>query len=219
MRTTDNYYYSITNYILKEALSQADLLTSDNKLKNVKDKSRVGLAIGSMIAHIGQMEEFRGELDAGRWLPLSPYGYISQIMKEYEIEGYQGSNANACSATLILVGDAYRMIRDGYQDIILAGGMDINVNAQSHIAFDRVGAVAKSYDDPRSAVRPFDEDRSGTCPGDGGAIMVVESLEHAKARGANILAEVVGYDTASYGGDLFKPSERGIQKIVSSTLY
>jgi len=163
-----------------------------------------------MIGHVIQVMHGNEQISKGDWLPLTPYGFISQIMKEYGMEGYQGSNGNACSATLILVGDAYRLIKDGYQDIIVAGGIDTNVGHPSHVAFDRVGAVANKYEDAGQAVMPFDEHRSGTVPGDGGAMLVVESLESAQRRGANILCEIKGYDTATYGGDLFKPSEKGI---------
>jgi len=101
----------------------------------------------------------------------------------------------------------------------VTGGIDTNVGNSSHIAFDRVGAVATNYEDPCEAVRPFDENRSGTVPGDGGAMLVVESLESAKSRGANILCEIKGFDTATYGVDLFKLSEKGIQKIITSALF
>lgn len=100
------------------------------------------------------------------------------------------------------------MIRDGLQDMILAGGaQEVNVYAMS--SFDALGTFSARLDNPTAASRPFDKDRDGLVPSGGAAALVLEDYEHAVARGANILAEVVGYGFSSNGGGISSPSDKG----------
>ncbi|MDY6028567.1 MAG: beta-ketoacyl-[acyl-carrier-protein] synthase family protein, partial [Prevotella sp.] len=106
------------------------------------------------------------------------------------------------------IGLAYLLIKQGLQDIILCGGaQEINKYAMS--SFDALGAFSKRMDEPSKASRPFDKDRDGLIPSGGAAALVLESYDHAIARGATILAEVCGYGFSSNGGGISQPSDDG----------
>lgn len=126
--------------------------------------------------------------------------------------GFRGVNftvSAACASGSHSIGLAYMMIRQGMQDIILAGGAQ-ECNYFSMASFDAINAFSIRTDEPQKASRPFDRDRDGLVPSGGAAALVIEELEHAKARGANILAEVVGYGVSSNGGGgISHPSDEG----------
>ena len=100
------------------------------------------------------------------------------------------------------------MIKQGLQDMVLCGGAQ-ETNYYSMASFDALGAFSIRMDEPTKASRPFDRDRDGLIPSGGAASLVLEDYEHAKARGANILAEVVGYGFSSNGGGISQPSDVG----------
>ena len=107
------------------------------------------------------------------------------------------------------MGDAYRMVKDGYQDAVFVGGIDTNIGNFSHFILDSVGALNEDNKDPARTVRPYDKKRKGAAQGDGGALLVFENEAGAKARGANILAEVVGYHCCSGADNIYKPNMIG----------
>ena len=100
------------------------------------------------------------------------------------------------------------MIKQGLQDMVLCGGAQ-ETNYYSMASFDALGAFSIRMDEPMKASRPFDRDRDGLIPSGGAASLVLEDYEHAKARGANIIAEVVGYGFSSNGGGISQPSDVG----------
>ena len=100
------------------------------------------------------------------------------------------------------------MIKQGLQDMVLCGGAQ-ETNYYSMASFDALGAFSIRMDEPTKASRPFDRDRDGLIPSGGAASLVLEDYEHAKARGANIIAEVVGYGFSSNGGGISQPSDVG----------
>ena len=106
------------------------------------------------------------------------------------------------------IGLAYMLIRQGLQDTILCGGAQ-ETNYYSMATFDALGAFSIRMDEPTQASRPFDKDRDGLIPSGGAAALVLEDYEHAVARGATILAEVVGYGFSSNGGGISEPSDNG----------
>lgn len=127
-------------------------------------------------------------------------------------------NANGCAASLYSLGDAYRMIKDGYQDVMFVGGIDTNIGNFSHFILDSVGALNEENGDPEKTVRPYDKNRKGAAQGDGGAILVFESEQSARARGANILAEVVGFHCGSGADNIYKPNKTGYQKVLAEAI-
>jgi 3-oxoacyl-[acyl-carrier-protein] synthase II len=128
--------------------------------------------------------------------------------------GVRGPNftiGNACASGLNAVGEAWRYIREGTADVILAGGTDALIDPTEVAGFANSRAVTCKFNDaPEKASRPFDRDRDGFVLSEGAAILVVESLEHAQARGAKIYAEVVGYCTGSEAFHIATPLPGGV---------
>lgn len=110
--------------------------------------------------------------------------------------GWTGPNlcvATACASGTNGIGEGARLIRDGTSDVVLAGGSEATIDGPAIAAFARMGALSKRNEEPANASRPFDAERDGFVMGEGGAYVVLESLEHANGRGADILGEVLGY--------------------------
>lgn len=145
------------------------------------------------------------------------YGLIFQSMNStvnmnlstiFHLRGVNFTVSSACASGSHSIGLAYMMIKQGLQDMILCGGAQ-ETNYYSMASFDALGAFSICMDEPTKASRPFDRDRDGLIPSGGAASLVLEDYEHAKARGANIIAEVVGYGFSSNGGGISQPSDVG----------
>lgn len=127
----------------------------------------------------------------------------------FHIKGVNYSISSACATSTHCVGNAYELIQMGKQDIIFAGGGEEEHWSLS-MMFDAMGALSTQYNEtPEKASRPYDADRDGFVIAGGGGAMVVEELEHALNRGANIIAEIVGYGATSDGVDMVAPSGEG----------
>ena len=126
----------------------------------------------------------------------------------FHLRGINFSVSAACASGSHAIGIGAMFIREGLQDMILVGGAQ-EVNAYSMAAFDALGTFSTRTNDPAKASRPFDQDRDGLVPSGGAAALVIEEYEHAKARGACILAEVCGYGFSSNGSGISQPSEEG----------
>lgn len=126
----------------------------------------------------------------------------------FGLRGVSFTVSAACASGSHSIGLAYLLIKSGLQDMILAGGAQ-ETNHYSMASFDALNAFSKRMDEPTRASRPFDRDRDGLIPSGGAAAVVLEEYEHAVARGANILAEVVGYGFSSNGGGISQASDDG----------
>lgn len=127
----------------------------------------------------------------------------------FKIKGLNYSISAACATTNICIGHAAEQIKLGKQDIVFAGGCE-ELDWTLSVLFDAMGAMSSHFNDtPGRASRPFDKARDGFVIAGGGGVLVLEELEHAKARGARILAEVVGYGMTSDGADMVAPSGEG----------
>ncbi|MEO0943498.1 MAG: beta-ketoacyl-ACP synthase I [Pseudomonadota bacterium] len=139
----------------------------------------------------------------------------------FKIKGINYSITSACSTTLHCMGNGTEQIQMGKQDIVFAGGGE-EVDWTLSCLFDAMGAMSSKYNDaPETAARAFDETRDGFVIGGGGGMVVLEELEHAKARGAKIYAEVTGYGATSDGYDMVAPSGEGGERsmrLAASTL-
>jgi len=119
------------------------------------------------------------------------------------------SQCTACAASNMAIGDAADSIRMGRADIILAGGTEAPVTEVGIAGFDAMRALSRRNDDPARASRPFDRDRDGLVMGEAAAILVLEELEHARARGAKIYGELAGYGVSSDAAHMTEPDPTG----------
>ena len=145
------------------------------------------------------------------------YGLIFQSMNStvnmnlstiFHLRGVNFTISAACASGSHSIGLGFMLIKQGLKDMVLCGGAQ-ETNYYSMASFDALGAFSIRMNEPTKASRPFDRDRDGLIPSGGAASLVLEDYEHAKARGANILAEVVGYGFSSNGGGISQPSDDG----------
>ncbi len=145
------------------------------------------------------------------------YGFIFQAMNStvnmnmstiFHLRGVNFTVSAACASGSHSIGLGFMMIKQGLQDMVLCGGAQ-ETNYYSMASFDALGAFSVRMDEPTKASRPFDRDRDGLIPSGGAAALVLEDYDHAVARGATILAEVVGYGFSSNGGGISQPSDDG----------
>lgn len=126
----------------------------------------------------------------------------------FKLRGINMTISAACASGSHAVGLGYLFIRNGWQDVVLCGGAQ-EVNLYSMASFDALSAFSVCVDNPTKASRPFDMSRDGLVPSGGAATLILEEYEHAVARGANILAEVIGYGFSSNGGHISQPNDEG----------
>lgn len=127
----------------------------------------------------------------------------------FRLKGVNFTVSAACASGSHAIGLAYMLIRNGFQDTVLCGGAQ-ETNFYSMVSFDALGAFSKNMQEPTKASRPFDKDRDGLVPSGGAAALVLEDYDHAIARGADIIAEVVGYGFSSNGTSVIsQPSDEG----------
>ncbi|MCM1337205.1 MAG: beta-ketoacyl-[acyl-carrier-protein] synthase family protein [Candidatus Amulumruptor caecigallinarius] len=135
----------------------------------------------------------------------------------FHLKGINFTISSACASGSHSIGIACMLIRQGLQDMVLAGGAQ-ETNYYSMATFDALGAFSVRMDDPTAASRPFDKARDGLIPSGGAAALVLEDYEHAVARGATILAEVCGYGFSSNGGGISQPSDDGSVKAMTRAM-
>ena len=136
----------------------------------------------------------------------------------FKIKGVSYSISAACATTNICIGNAYELIQWGKQDIIFAGGCE-DLDWTLSVLFDGMGAMSSNYNDrPAVASRPYDKNRDGFVIAGGAGVLVLEELEHAKARGAKIYGEIFGYGATSDGADMVAPSGEGAARCMKMAL-
>ncbi len=180
----------------EEAVKQAGL-----DIKNSEDPWRVGVITGSGIGGIQTFEEQHATLETRGPGRVSPFFIPMMIanMGAAQIAirtGAKGVNENivtACASGTNAVGEAFRHIKYGTSDVIIAGGAEAAITPSAFAGFCNMKAMSTRNDDPKTASRPFDAERDGFVLSEGAGFLVLEELEHAKARGANIIAEMTGY--------------------------
>lgn len=195
-----------------QAITDAGLDTADGL-----DSTRVGVAIGSGIGGLPNIEvQHKALLDGGP-RKVSPFfvpsTIINMISGNLSIKyGYKGPNicmVTACTTGTHNIGDASRIIEYGDADVMIAGGAEMATCPLGLAGFGASRALSKRNDDPTAASRPWDADRDGFVLGDGAGVMVLEELEHARARGATIYCELMGYGMSGDAHHMTLPSENG----------
>lgn len=137
----------------------------------------------------------------------------------FQIKGVNYSISSACSTSAHCIGNAAELIQLGKQDVVFAGGGE-ELDWTMSVLFDAMGALSSKYNDtPERASRPYDRDRDGFVIAGGGGTLVMEELEHAKARGAHIYGELIGYGATSDGFDMVQPSGEGAMRCMRQALY
>ena len=205
---------------MKEAIEQSGL--ADDQISNV----RTGLIVGAGGSSSESIVESIDKLRARGIRKVGPYvvtksmssGISACLATPYKIKGLNYSVSSACATSSHCIGLAMEQIQFGKQDVIFAGGGEEEHWSLS-MMFDAMGALSTKYNDtPDTASRPYDQSRDGFVIAGGAGIVVLESLEHAQARGANIIAEVVGYGATSDGDNMVAPSGEGAVRCMHTAL-
>ena len=184
--------------------------------KETENMERVGIIIGSGIGGIQTIEtEHEKCITKGpdRVSPMYiPMGISNMATGNVAIDiGAKGESiamVTACATGTHSIGESFRMIKHGYQDIVLAGGTEAGITPLGIAGFANIKALTKSEDKTRASI-PFDKERSGFVMGEGAGVVVLEELEHAKKRGAKIYAEIVGYGATSDAYHITSPAPGG----------
>jgi 3-oxoacyl-[acyl-carrier-protein] synthase II len=181
------------------------------------DPERFGVIIGSGIGGIWTFEEQHRKLVERGPSRISPFFvpmFISDIAAglvsiRWGLKGPNYCTVSACASSAHAVGNAFRAIKHGEADLMVAGGTEATVSPQTIAGFAAMTALSERNDSPETASRPFDATRDGFVLGEGAGIMILEALEHAQARGATILGEVVGYGQTADAYHITAPAEGG----------
>lgn len=190
------------------------------------DPERVGVAIGSGIGGLPLIEATKDEYTAGGVRKVSPFfvpgSIINMISGNLSIEfGFKGPNialVSACTTGTHSIGDAARIIEYGDADVMVAGGAESTVSPLGMGGFCAARALSTRNDDPTTASRPWDKDRDGFVLGEGAGVMVLEEYENAKARGAKIYAELIGFGMSGDAYHITAPNTDGPRRSMLNAL-
>ncbi len=182
-----------------------------------EDPFRAGVILGSGIGGLHEIEAQHGRLMAKGPDKVSAFtipklmvnaasGYVSI---QYKLRGPNTAVATACASAANAIGDAYKTIAYDEADIMITGGTEAAITEMGIAGFSNMRALSERNDEPARASRPFDRDRDGFVLSEGAGLLVFEELEHAKARGAKIYAEMLGFGASADGGHITQPDESG----------
>ncbi len=183
-----------------------------------ENAERIGVAVGSGIGGITGIEECHATYDKKGPKRISPFFVPGNIINmisgnlsiKYGLKGPNFAIVTACSTGTHNIGDAARLIKYGDADVMVAGGAERCTTSPTAMGgFSSARALSRRNDDPQAASRPWDKNRDGFVLSDGAGVMVLEELEHAKARGAKIYAELIGYSMSSDAFHMTSPSIGG----------
>lgn len=213
-RTMDTFiHYGIAAAV--QAVTDSGLPTLD--ALSEEQAARVGCIIGSGIGGLPMIESTHTELTNRGARRISPFfvpaSIINMISGHVSMRfGFKGPNlaiVTACTTGLHCIGEAGRMIEYGDADVMVAGGSEATVSPLGIGGFAAMRALSTRNDDPQTASRPWDKDRDGFVLGEGAGVMVLESYEHAMARGAKIYAELAGFGMSADAGHMTAPNMDG----------
>jgi 3-oxoacyl-[acyl-carrier-protein] synthase II len=181
------------------------------------DPDRVGVILGSGIGGLRSFEEQHDvyrERGASKISPFFIPMFIADIAAglvsmRFNAKGPNYATVSACATSAHAIGDAYRTIQYGDADVVITGGSEATVTPMAIGGFANMKALSERNDSPETASRPFDATRDGFVMGEGGGVVVLESLEHAMRRGARIYAEIVGYGATGDAYHLTAPAPEG----------
>ncbi len=209
-----------TYVAMQEAIAQAGLEESD--ISN----PRSGLIVGSGGASTENVFWTADTVRQKGARKVGPYmvtrcmssAIAANLATAFKVKGVSYTISSACATSAHCIGNAAELIQLGKQDVVFAGGGE-ELHWGTSVMFDGMGALSSKYNDtPEKASRTYDADRDGFVISGGGGIMILEELEHARARGANILCELVGYGATSDGADMVQPSGEGAVRCMRMAL-
>jgi 3-oxoacyl-[acyl-carrier-protein] synthase II len=192
----------------------ARLAIEDSGLDLAKEnRERIGATMGSALGGVGYAEEQFGiflkdgidRVEPSLALNVFVGAASCNVAIEFGLMGPNSTNGMSCASGTIGVGDAFRLIRDDYADAMLCGGVEAPLMPLCFGAFTIIRAMSTRNDDPEHSSRPFDKGRDGFVMGEGGTVLVLEEYERARARGARIYAEVVGYGNSNDAHHMVAP--------------
>ena len=200
------------------AIAASDEAVKDSGLKiDESNAEMVGTYISSGIGDFWAIEREHEKLLTSGPGRVSPFFIVSAIVNlaagnvsiRHGAKGPNSATATACSAGAHAIGDSFRMIERGDADVMICGGAESAITPMSVAGFASMRALSTRNDEPQRASRPFDAERDGFVIGEGAGILILEELEHAKARGAKIYAELVGYGMSGDAFHVTMPDETG----------
>eukprot|EP01062_Namystynia_karyoxenos_P050212 TRINITY_DN3894_c1_g2_i1.p1 TRINITY_DN3894_c1_g2~~TRINITY_DN3894_c1_g2_i1.p1 ORF type:complete len:458 (+),score=85.51 TRINITY_DN3894_c1_g2_i1:66-1376(+) len=204
------------------ALAAADEAMRDAGIDSAQwsdeEHDRAGVCVGVGIASLSDVAACSRALEAGKPNQVSPFfvpkilgnSPAGQIAMRHKLYGPCHSASTACATGAHSIGDAARFVSLGDADVMLAGGAEACMNPVAFVGFQRLRALTVKHNDtPQQASRPFDADRAGFVMGEGAAVLVLEEYERARARGANVYAELVGYGTSGDAHHVTAPDPEG----------
>ncbi|RKU31990.1 beta-ketoacyl-[acyl-carrier-protein] synthase II [Candidatus Poribacteria bacterium] len=203
---------------IQYALAASMMAHEDSGLDiSTVDPYRAGVQIGSGVGGIGFLEEnAKILLEKGpkRVSPfLVPFMIINmaagQVSIHFNLRGPNSSSVTACATSNHSIGESLRLIQHGYADVMFTGGTESAITPLAFAGFCAMRAMSERNEDPERASRPFNKDRDGFVMGEGAGILILESLKHAKKRGAYIYAEIVGFGMTSDAHDMVSPPDNG----------
>jgi 3-oxoacyl-[acyl-carrier-protein] synthase II len=202
-------YQQFATVVANQAMTQSGLQITDANRERVG--VFMGTGVGGILTLVDQehtlMEKGLRRLSPFAITMIMPNGAGGMVAIDYGIHGPSTTITTACAAGNDAIGYAYKAIRAGEIDAALAGGSEAILTSVAVGGFERAGAISPSTSD---APRPFDKNRDGLLPGEGAGMLVLESLSHAQARGATILAEIAGYGQTTDAYHITAPSEGGL---------
>jgi 3-oxoacyl-[acyl-carrier-protein] synthase II len=200
------------------ALAGADFaVRMANWKQEQSDLDEVGVYVSSGIGGFDIIEREHGKLLNGGPGKISPFFIPSAIVNlasghisiRYGARGPNSATATACSASAHAIGDSFKIIERGAAEMMICGGTEATITPMGIGGFASMKALSTRNEDPAHASRPFDAQRDGFVVGEGAGILILESLEHAQKRGAEILAEIVGYGMSGDAYHITQPAEDG----------
>ncbi len=199
------------------AADQATEAAGGEQVFRALPDDRTGVVLGTGIGGLDTMEEQHTRLlerGPGRVSPFFIPMFIGdmaagQLSMRYGVRGPNYATVSACASSAHAVGLAYRSVRTGEADIMITGGTEATVTPLCMAGFSSMKALSTRNDDPASASRPFDADRDGFVLGEGAGVLILESLEHARERGAEVLAEIAGFGQSADAHHMTAPPPEG----------
>lgn len=213
------------------AVGAAEEALKDARITDVEgghtfDPKKMGCILGVGIGGLGTLEKYHEAYLSGGPKKISPFlipGMISNLAPghiaiRHGLKGINFTVSSACTSATHAIGESARMIADGLQDLMVTGGCEAAITPVGIGGFCALKALSTRNEEPHRASRPFDKDRDGFVMGEGSVILVLESLESAKARGATIYAEILGYGTSCDAFHITAPDGEGARECMRNAL-